>query len=248
MLSDVRFERALTLMNILIDCATGGAGDDFTYQKLRREFMEDPNTRLLLPQYVRTCRDQSSFWPIAKSMSPNWEGRRVQLRQDFEPLLAKLEEFGAPVDTLTSEILEKFSAQGVHAAWEKALRRREHDPEGAITMARTLLETVLKHILHDACVRFEDSDDLPKLYKLAAERLNLAPSQHTETAFKRVLGGCTSVVEGLGTIRNRIGDAHGSAPQPAPVRPTARHAQLVVNLAGAMATFLLETWAVRNAG
>ncbi|WP_334364405.1 abortive infection family protein [Bradyrhizobium sp. AZCC 1578] len=54
----------------------------------------------------------------------------------------------------------------------------------------------------------------------------------------------TSVVEGLGSLRNKIGDAHGQGGKP--VRPSARHAaQLAVNLAGAMATFL-DTWIVRN--
>jgi hypothetical protein len=61
---------------------------------------------------------------------------------------------------------------------------------------------------------------------------------------KRVLGGATSVVEGLGSLRNKIGDAHGQGGKP--VRPTARRAQLAVNLAGAMATFLVDTWAAKQ--
>ena len=40
-------------------------------------------------------------------------------------------------------------------------------------------------------------------------KLNFAPSQHTEETFKRILGGVTGVVEGLGSLRNKIGDAHG---------------------------------------
>ncbi|MFL5118240.1 MAG: abortive infection family protein [Microvirga sp.] len=44
----------------------------------------------------------------------------------------------------------------------------------------------------------------------------------------------------LGTIRNRPGDSHGQGGRP--VRPRPRHAQLVVNLAGAMSTYLLTTW------
>jgi hypothetical protein len=52
---------------------------------------------------------------------------------------------------------------------------------------------------------------------------------------KRILGGATSVVEGLGSLRRKIGDAHGQGGKPA--RPTARRAQLAVNLAGAMAHF-----------
>lgn len=76
-------------------------------------------------------------------------------------------------------------------------------------------------------------------------RLQLAPSQHAEDDFKRILGGCTSVVEGLGGLRNRLGDAHGSGKKQR--KPSARHAALAVNLAGGMAVFLVETWDSRKA-
>ena len=81
---------------------------------------------------------------------------------------------------------------------------------------------------------------MPKLYKLTAEQLNLAPSQHTEKIFKQILGGCQTVVEGLGALRNKLGDAHGKGKRS--VKPAARHAELAVNLAGAMATYLIRTW------
>jgi hypothetical protein len=65
-------------------------------------------------------------------------------------------------------------------------------------------------------------------------------SQHTEPIFKQILGGCTSVVEGLGALRNRLSDSHGKGLKR--VKPDTRHAELAVNLAGSMATFLVETW------
>lgn len=82
--------------------------------------------------------------------------------------------------------------------------------------------------------------DLPKLYRLTADTLNIAPSQHTEHVFKQILGGCTSVVEGLGALRNRVGDAHGQGRRA--IKPAPRHAHLAVNLSGAMAIFLVDTW------
>ncbi len=87
-------------------------------------------------------------------------------------------------------------------------------------------------------------EDLPKLYSKTAEILNLAPSQHTEPTFKAILGGCHTVVQNLGSLRNKVGDAHGQGRNP--VRPAPRHAALAVNLAGSMATFLIETWKARN--
>jgi hypothetical protein len=94
--------------------------------------------------------------------------------------------------------------------------------------------------LDESGIAYDEKDDLPKLYRLAAERLKLSPSQHTEQIFKQILGGCKSVVEGLGALRNKLSDAHGKGKKSA--RPSPRHAQLAVNLAGSMATFIASTW------
>jgi hypothetical protein len=61
-----------------------------------------------------------------------------------------------------------------------ALERRSDDPEGAITSARTLLETVCKHILDEGGIKYDDDADLPKLYRVTADVLDLAPSQQSE--------------------------------------------------------------------
>jgi len=103
---------------------------------------------------------------------------------------------------------------------------------------------VCKHVLDELGQTYPCDADIPKLYRLVSEQLNLAPSQHSEDAFKRILGGCTSVVEGLGTLRNRLGDAHGGGPRQ--VRPAPRHAELAVNLAGTMAMFIVATWETRR--
>ena len=118
------------------------------------------------------------------------------------------------------------------------------DPEGAITAARTLLETVCKYVLDDTGAPYPDDADLPKLWALAAEQLNLAPHQHQEGVFTAILGNCQAVVNNLGAIRNRVGDAHGQGRRP--VKPKARHAELAVNLAGTMAAFLVATWKERS--
>jgi hypothetical protein len=146
-----------------------------------------------------------------------------------------------PADELISEALASFDEAGVHQAWQKALERRSSDPEGAITSAKTLLETVCKHIIEDGgSSKYGENDDLPKLYHLAAQQLNLAPSQDTETVFKSILGNCQAVVGQISSLRNRLGDSHGQGK--GYVRPAPRHAELAVNLAGTMAMFLIATW------
>jgi hypothetical protein len=147
---------------------------------------------------------------------------------------------GVPSDEAISVTLKAFNPQAVHARWQQALDRRSSNPEGAITLARTLLEDVCKWILHEAGETYEERDDLPMLYRKLAAVLNLAPDLHTETIFKQILGSCQSIVESLGSLRNKIGDAHSEGPLR--VKPSARHAELAVNLSGTMATFLVSTW------
>lgn len=239
------YERALMLRNGLIGKATGGSFDDNAYKLLRTEFMQDPETRPLLPQYARACKDTGDFWQFIKYEFSTYKERNEHLRSTFAPLLDFLEQRGSPAVEMISEVLMAFDEGGVHREWQKALRRSANEPEGAITAARALLESVCKHILEEGTEEapYGPSDDLPKLYRLASEKLKLAPSQHTEEVFRRVLGGCSSVVEGLGSLRNKVGDAHGQGRRPVRVQP--RHAHLAVNLAGGMALFLVETLEAR---
>lgn len=230
---------------MLISRATGGDGDNNDYKRLRRELIALPRIEKMLPQCVRVCRDLSEFWGFIKPKFDNYAARREYLRIEFDALLVMLEaESRMPSDAAVSATVQAVSSLFIQEAWQKALERRGSDPEGAITTARTLLESVCKHILDVAGVIYDDSADLPKLYTLTAKQLNLSPSQHTEQLFKQILGGCQTVVEGLGSLRNRHSDAHGKGA--AGTKPLPRHAELAVNLSGTMATFLLQTWESRK--
>jgi hypothetical protein len=239
------YDRAIMLQDMLVSVATGGDIDESSYLALRKAFMADPATRDLIPVFVRTSRSSGALWGHFKSVSPQWQPRREYIWRSFGPLLDHLEGLNrGPADATIAETLASFDADGVHRAWEKALDRRINDPEGAITAARTLLETVCKRVLEEAGESYGPNDDLPKLCHQTATALKLAPSQHTEEVFKSILGNCQQVVNNLGTLRNRMGDAHGTGKRA--VRPSARHAALAANLAGSMATFLVETWQARQ--
>lgn len=236
-------DKAIRLQNGLIANATGGNfdGGDPEYKELRQFFALRGDTKTKLPDFVRRCSDLSQFWGFIKYEYSTYQERRDFIWKVFRPLIDYLEASDrAPGIAPISEAITAFDTEHIHAAWRKALDRRIDDPEGAITAARTLLETVCKHILDDSGVTYPDDADLPKLWALAAEQCNLAPNQHQESVFKAILGNCQSVVNNLGAIRNRVGDAHGQGRRP--VKPKARHAELAVNLAGTMAAFLVATW------
>src|SRR5207245_37242 len=149
------------------------------YESLRREFVASETLRPLLPDFVRTCHTLDVFWPHIKARAGTYADRRHIIGTAFVPLLDYLESrHRAPVDAAVSETLQTFDSEGVHAVWEKALQRRHTDAEGAITIARTLLETICKRILDDLRITYTDKEDLPKLYLMTASALNLAPNQH----------------------------------------------------------------------
>jgi hypothetical protein len=239
------FDDVESLQNIVVSHATGGSEDEAEYTRLRQCVLNEAALESVAPRFLRTCRSLGQFWQFIKSKFGTYAERRQYLWDEFRPMLDLLERGGiSPADQLVTIAIADFDAAHVQAAWSKALDRRATDPEGAITTARTLLESVCKHILEDAGVSYDESPDISKLYKQTAEQLSIAPSQHTEQVFKQILGGCTSVVEGLGALRNRLSDAHGKAKFG--VKPAPRHAELAVNLAGALAVFLLATWLARK--
>ncbi|HWV02966.1 abortive infection family protein [Ralstonia sp.] len=229
------------LQSILVAEATGRAGDNDEYVSLRRTVLNRREYATLVPQFVKASRDLSQFWHFIKQKSDTYAGRREFLWSEFRPWLDRLEHGDAgPADVAIASAIDRFDAEHLQTAWRKALDRRLADPEGAITIARTLLETTCKHILDDLSIDYGDSPELPHLYRLTSKALNLAPSQHTEDVFKQILGGCHSVVEGLGALRNRLSDAHGTGKRA--IKPAPRHAELAVNLSGALALYLLQTF------
>jgi len=245
-LPELNLERALMLQSVMMAAATDGSTADPAFAYLRRELMNQPAVAGLLPAILKTHRELIGFRRYMQSLSNHYAERRQAISIAFQPLLDHLENLDAgPGDQPTSDALASFDVEGVHTVWTKALSRRANDPEGAITLARTLLETVCKRILDETGQPYDNKDDLPKLYSAAAKVLTLAPNQHTEEPIKAILGGAMNVVNGIGTLRNRLSDAHGRGGNQ-PVRASRRHATLTVNIAGALATFLVETFADRH--
>ncbi|MEM8529858.1 MAG: abortive infection family protein [Chloroflexota bacterium] len=145
-----------------------------------------------------------------------------------------------PVTQASESALKNVSSASINEYWQKSLERVSSDPEGAITSARTLVETVCKYVLDNKGVSFKEDGNLQKLYKQTASASNLSPDQHGEDIFKQILSGSANVVNGLAGLRNAFGDAHGKGKRY--VKPSPRHAKMAVGFAGTLATFLIETF------
>ena len=118
------------------------------------------------------------------------------------------------------------------------------DYDGAITNARSLVETLLISIESELDPKATDPDgDLVRSYNRVRNLLNLDPGRKDiSDALKQVLTGLSSIVHGLATMRNKMSDAHGTT-----YKPARHHAKLAVNSAKTLADFLFETMAYQKA-
>lgn len=129
---DKVLEEVESLQNILVSHATSGTSYEGDYGTLRASPLARVECADQIPRFVRTCRDLAQFWQFIKFKFPTYAERRNYLWGAFRPLLERVEKGGtAPADRAVSEAIERFDAGHLHAAWAKAVDRRQSDPDGA---------------------------------------------------------------------------------------------------------------------
>ncbi len=140
-----------------------------------------------------------------------------------------------------SDITEIAIEEQIHKCRDKIL---SGDYDGAITNARSLVETLLISIEKELDPKAPEPDgDLVRSYNRVRNLLNLDPGRKDiSDALKQVLTGLSSIVHGLATMRNKMSDAHGTT-----YKPARHHAKLAVNSAKTLADFLFETMAYQKA-
>ena len=240
MVKDDLLPDALALEQCMTEYATGYKIEEKYYLTLRAKLVGQPIIQGLIPDFIVACRSLLQFWDFIKAKYSTYKERRSFIREQFVPLLLYLESGDrAGHREIVTKSLLNFDHNHVNEMWAKAQDRRVDDPEGAITAARSLMETVCKHILSERGVVYEEGGSLPKLYKVTAQALQLSPESHHEDIFKQILSGCHTAVHGFASLRNQYGDAHGQAL--GAKKPSRRHAEFAVNLAGIFASFLIQT-------
>lgn len=146
----------------------------------------------------------------------------------------------SPTDRSLGPHLERPGRDHLRRAWEKALDRLDADPDGAITAARSLLESVCKHILDELGLSWSAKADLSELYGAVASALGLSAGRDIGRLHKQFLGATHTIIQSVGELRNKVGDAHGKGNEA--LEPSPAQAELAVNLAGAVGAFLLSVF------
>lgn len=113
------------------------------------------------------------------------------------------------------------------------------DYDGAITNARSLLESVLQDIELKIISKNQKYDGkINKLYKRVQKLLNLDPDRKDiSDSLKQLLGGIVTIVSGISSIRNSMSDAHTRS-----YKPAKHHAKLAVNSVYTICMFLLDSF------
>ena len=126
---------------------------------------------------------------------------------------------------------------GVAREWTKAQTAIEVDPARAITAARSLVESVCKHVLHTFPVANPSVTrdlTLGRHLKNAVDALKL----HSDEGALKMIESFNVIAARLGELRNEASDSHGRGPLDR--TPSAIEARLAVNSAGVLATGLME--------
>lgn len=217
---------------------------DKKYRSLKANLLSADELRTRLPEFLVQSTTLGEISKYIKDHAPNEksttlsEQRRSFIGRTFQPAMDFL--YGStvtPGDKIVSAALS--GKKRINDDWEKALQRRTTDPEGAITMARTLLESTFKQVLDEKGTAYEKDTKLPELYSMASKALNLHPTSTADPELKRLFGVCSSIVSALGEFRNDKSDSHGRSETD--IRPEKRFAELAVNLAGPIASIFIST-------
>ena len=151
----------------------------------------------------------------------------------------------APIVTDLDNAIQTYDFDTVQRELERALENADSDPEDAITAACSLLEGVCRSVLLELQLPLPAKRDVTNLYRAVREPLGLSPSRTDLPGdaiedIKTVLGGLSSVVQGVGALRTRVGDAHGR--ERGFRRVDARIARLSIHAASNVSLFVIETW------
>ena len=210
------------------------------YPSLRIAILSNNELRSKMPQFILDCLSLKEFYEFIKDKGDKPKERRIYLKKQLGPAKAFVYQISfTPSDEVISEILSQ--RERLMDAWEKALQRRATDPDGAITSARSLLETTFKHVLDEKGLQanYDDKTTLPDLCFRASTAIAIHPKSTTDDQLKKLFGSYISVVNALGELRNAQGDAHGKSESD--IKPEKRIASLAVNLSGSIAQFFMLT-------
>jgi len=222
----------------------------FSLNEISNYFVQYQRSIPSLSNYVTKPNKVVFFEDCAKSLSPENQRSALYDLCDGPPPDSK---HPMPSEDARKELLallvqadgrnplgveiSSLTLRGVRGQWFKAASRIPSSPSGAITAARTLIESTCKTILCEQGETPDASGDLPKLYKQVRTKLGINPNQGASQSVHLMVSGLTQIVDGLAGLSNAAGDRHGL--ECGVTITELSFASLAVHAAGAVCVFLI---------
>jgi len=164
--------------------------------------------------------------------------RRTEANAGITALRTALKAPVRDAEAAFEDAAKRLGYNDVIADWRRAQTSLSTDPAVAITLASSLIESVLTHILTTRGVPIPDKKEIQALLKPTLRALSLSEDDLPDDDLKNISRGIVNVVQSLGALRTHGSAAHGRGPGNLTAGPS--EARFAVDLAGALATFLME--------
>jgi hypothetical protein len=151
----------------------------------------------------------------------------------------------APSRTLGDKLRER-DLPALDVEFGRALENVERDPGSAVTASCAILEAAFKVYIETERLTMPGDQSILPLWRTVRNDLGLDPASLADRDLQRVLGGLSSIVDGIGAFRTHAGSAHGGGSTPRTVEP--REARLAVHAAHTVTAFLLEASEAKKGG
>lgn len=114
----------------------------------------------------------------------------------------------------TIEIKKYLDSDYVHKKIDLMNQAVNEDTDVAIGTGKELLETICKSILKQRNVAADKDWTLPQLLKNTTSSMDFKPKgvenpENAERSIRQILGGVSSIVQGMTELRNSYGSGHG---------------------------------------
>lgn len=145
-----------------------------------------------------------------------------------------------PTRDLAAKLRER-DLPGIEEEFDRALGSIGTDARAAVTAACSILEALFKMYLEDERQPLPSDQSVGPLWKEVRKHMKIAPENLQEDDLRKVVGGLSSVVDGVGAFRTHAGSAHGGGRTRR--APEEHEARLAIHASHAVVAFILEHWA-----
>ncbi len=210
------------------------------FADLRKELLASSYLGQEGREFLTRHRSLQQFWDRTASKHASYKERRSVVDDAFESTIARLEQGPVSIVDVDEDALHSLDMAEASNILAKAKRRLDDgDADGALTLTRTLLESVCKKILDFFGEGYSGGDTAQSLCKRAMAHV-VPGAIRSREHFQHFARSTLNIVEHISLYRAEQSDAHGTALEK---EIDDHQAAYALNLAGSIAIFLIECYA-----